>query len=395
MNKTQGGDTVLYWPDTTLELENIQGDKLLFIGYASFHPVGIHEQDLNIQSFQVFQNYPNPVRDYTVVSMHIPEKGTVSIIVTDILGRNVNTTNCILDKGNHSFRYSPGNGKIFFITARWKGINRSIKVLNVGANSGYKHYLDYIGGDNRELHLKASSDKQNFVEESGIQDTAEINQTYTFQFATNISCPGTPTVTYEGQVYNTIQIFSQCWLQENLNAGVLIPSTQDQTDNDTIEKYCLMNNNYWCNLAGGLYLWDEMMSYANQTGGQGICPEGWHIPDDLDWQILEGAADSEYNIGDPEWDSYDWRGSDAGGNLKQTGTENWEPPNTGATDAFGFTAIPAGYIVQNGFWGAGYKTYFWSSNNAVKFYRNLDWNKAMIKRDSGDGPAFSVRCVKN
>ena len=53
-----------------------------------------------------------------------------------------------------------------------------------------------------------------------------------------------------------------------------------------------------------------------------------------------------------EWDNTDWRGSDVGGNLKQTGTSFWDPPNTGATDAFGFSALPGGYVVQGGYWEA-------------------------------------------
>jgi len=58
--------------------------------------------------------------------------------------------------------------------------------------------------------------------ESGIAYTAVEDDTITFQFAYNIPCPGIPTVSYEGQVYNTVQIFSQCWLKENLNVGTMI-----------------------------------------------------------------------------------------------------------------------------------------------------------------------------
>jgi len=156
------------------------------------------------------------------------------------------------------------------------------------------------------------------------------------------------------------------------------------------------DDEYYCNIAGGLYFWNEMMNYTNENAGQGICPEGFHVPDDLEWQVLEGAADSEFEIGDPAWGSNGWRGTDTGGNLKQTGTTYWVYPNTGATDAFGFTALPGGYFVQNAFWGAGYKAYFWSSNPIQRFYRNMDWNQAMIQRNNGGGSAgFSVRCIKN
>ena len=181
-----------------------------------------------------------------------------------------------------------------------------------------------------------------------------------------------------------------------MNVGIMITSSHPQANNDTIEKYCFENNEDLCDLLGGLYKWKEMMQYTNQPAGQGICPNRWHIPDDLDWQILEGTIDSEYGIGNPVWGDNGWRGSDAGGNLKQTGTSLWEPPNTGATDAFGFSAQPAGYFVQNAFWGGGYKAYFWSSKYPQKYFRNMDYNQSNIRRNLGDNvAAFSVRCIKD
>jgi len=218
------------------------------------------------------------------------------------------------------------------------------------------------------------------------------------QFATNMPCPGLDSLLYENQWYHTIQVFGQCWIKENMNVGIMINSGQPQANNELIEKYCFVDDEYFCGLIGGLYSWNEMMQYTNLTGGQGICPTtgGWHIPDDLDWQILEGAVDSEYGIGNPVWGNNGWRGSDAGGNLKQTGTTFWEPPNTGATDAFEFTALPAGYYVQNAFWGGGYKAYFWSSKYPQKYFRNLDWNQKSVQRSPGDyQTAFSVRCIKD
>lgn len=73
MNRTQGGDTILYWPDTTLVLD---------------YQVGNSEIYQNNKTFRVFQNYPNPVIEHTTISLHIPEKDKVNIIVTDIMGRD-------------------------------------------------------------------------------------------------------------------------------------------------------------------------------------------------------------------------------------------------------------------------------------------------------------------
>ena len=52
-------------------------------------------------------------------------------------------------------------------------------------------------------------------------------------------CPGTPTVTYYGKTYNTVQIGNQCWLKENLDVGTMIntnSSSNKQTNNGIIEK---------------------------------------------------------------------------------------------------------------------------------------------------------------
>ena len=396
-NITQGCEVTLYPPDFTLVLiiTGIEDGKT---------------QKSNI--FSLYQNYPNPFAYNTSIQLQVPVKAKVEILISNILGQNLLSFNEILSAGMHTFSFTPGKDPFYFLTANFMGQTKTIKMqcnphkampaisLNhsgqsdlytVFKSSEIMSELPYELGD--ELLMIAYSEST----ESGMVKSPEVSQEYIIQFATNIPCIGNPTVDYEGQTYNTIQIFSQCWLKENLNVGVMIHSSQSQTNNDTIEKYCMSDNEYYCdNFAGGLYFWNEMMKYTNETGGQGICPDGWHIPDDLDWQILEGAVDSDYKIGNQEWENYNWRGADAGGNLKQTGTTSWEPPNNGATDAFGFSALPGGYFVQGGFWGPGHKGYFWSSDYTKKYYRNLDWNQIKVNRKSGgNGLAISVRCIKN
>ena len=99
---------------------------------------------------------------------------------------------------------------------------------------------------------------------------------------------------------------------------------------------------------GGLYTWDQIMS-------DGFCPPGWHVPSIAEWDTLMvfllGAAVS-------------------GGKLKEVGIEHWNAPNTGATDNYGFTMLPAGYYIKrivgnpivNTFGGLGEFTYLWTSN---------------------------------
>jgi uncharacterized protein (TIGR02145 family) len=396
MNRTQGGDTVLYWPDTVL----------------SFNYVGVPEISNENNTFKILQNYPNPVDDKTTLSLYVPEKDKVSIIVADIIGRVIVQNERVLDKGEHSFRFTPGNENMYFFIVRWKGVSSSIKIVSLSSNGG-DCSLIYLGGEPAAPFLKASEATQEFTFspgdqllyfcnadtlQSGILDSPEESTTYTFQFATNIPCPGTPTITYEGQVYNTIQIFSQCWLKENLNVGTMVPGTQEMSNNSIKEKYCYENNPDSCTKFGGLYQWDEMMQYTTQQGVQGICPPSWHLPTDEEWKVLEGAVDSQYGIGDPVWELYEFRGYDAGTNLKTT--SGWYANGNGA-DLFGLSGLPGGYRYFSGgsFYGIGYVGYWWTTtddNSSLGSTRYFQFDHPEVFRSSLDkGSGFSVRCLRD
>ena len=107
-------------------------------------------------------------------------------------------------------------------------------------------------------------------------------------------------------------------------------------DNGDIERYCMLNDIEICNVYGGGYSWTEMMDYPeeDETTGivQGICPAGWHIPSLDEWSTLFEHVGGI---------------SVAGGMLKDTvttgdGTGLWSAPNTGASNQYGFTALPGG-----------------------------------------------------
>lgn len=87
----------------------------------------------------------------------------------------------------------------------------------------------------------------------------------------------------------------------NLNVGTYMESkssTDNQSVDDKLEKYCYDNNESNCTYYGGLYQWAESMglpSSCNTTdcAGQistgnhrGICPSGWHIPKASEWESL-------------------------------------------------------------------------------------------------------------
>ncbi len=239
---------------------------------------------------------------------------------------------------------------------------------------------------------------------NGCTDTDDVTVTV-------ISCPSTVT-DLDGNIYNTVQIGTQCWFKENLNIGTMLNSTtggQLQTNNAIIEKYCCGNNPANCNTYGGLYEWDEMMQYNPSDNGttgttQGICPTGWHIPTHHEWTTLErtictsGTCDTDFPYDTTTWG---WRGTNEGGKLKEACTTHWYSPNTGATNSSGFTALPGGFRFDGDglFSYMGNSAYFWSAtDNSTDFAWGRDLYDGSADVDRGNAyktDGLSVRCLKD
>jgi hypothetical protein len=100
---------------------------------------------------------------------------------------------------------------------------------------------------------------------------------------------------HQGKFYNTVKIGDQCWMAENLDVGTIITGITNQTDNGTTEKYCFNNDPLNCALYGGLYQWNEAMQYVTTPGTQGICPTGWHIPTNAEYQTFSTAVGGDGN----------------------------------------------------------------------------------------------------
>lgn len=206
-------------------------------------------------------------------------------------------------------------------------------------------------------------------------------------------CPGTPTITYENQTYNTVQLGSQCWLRENLNVGIMIDGSSDMQDNDIIEKYCYNNDESNCDIYGGQYRWAEAMQHSIQEEEQGICPSGWHIPSDDEWKSLEGFL----GMSSFDYDDTGWRGIDQGEEMKST--SNWYEYGNG-NNSSGFSGLPGGYITLGGLSDFLYESSFWWSssenNSASAWSRGLDYRYDNICRNSdAKNYGFFIRCIKN
>lgn len=223
----------------------------------------------------------------------------------------------------------------------------------------------------------------------GLKDTLDVAVTDSILVAP-FQC-GINKFKYADKLYNTIQIGTQCWFKENLDAGTRINLNRDQINNGIIEKYCYDDDSSNCAKYGGMYQWAEAVKYQNGTTNsispdpaftgniQGICPGGWHIPTLTEFVTLTGAVGSSGNA------------------LKQ------EDQGTGSgagTNSSGFSGLLAGSRGPDGACAnIGKYAPFWSSTDSYGIYGNSmnlaynDNNILFYQHDKING--FSVRCVKD
>jgi len=158
------------------------------------------------------------------------------------------------------------------------------------------------------------------------------------------------------EIYDSIRTGTQIWLDQNLkttkyNDGTSIPEVTGGTNWDalTTPAFCWYGNDE-STYHTVLYNW-----FTVNTGK--LCPDGWHVPTDADWTTLitfHGGA------------------SIAGTKMREVGTAHWISPNTGATNEYGFTALPGGFRdIDENFKNIYHHSYWWSSTevSATNAYR--------------------------
>ena len=220
------------------------------------------------------------------------------------------------------------------------------------------------------------------------------------------SCPATVT-DVDGNTYNTVQIGNQCWMRENLRTTRYSDGTAialgTSTSTSTAYRYCPDNNAGNVSAYGYLYNWKAVMrnsssSSANPSGVQGICPAGWHVPSDAEWDELTDyvSSQSQYQCGGTSIakalaSATGWSSSSA------TCAVGNNPSGNNAT---GFSALPAGRY-SGVYVRFGEEAYFWSSTDMSRkqvCYRHLDKDKAnesYYYLESYGNIGYSVRCLKD
>lgn len=416
----QNWQETIYYPDTTLTLS-----------------ITAIEDFANVKEFGLTHNVPNPFDGVSDFCLSLPNEGTVSIEVLSMDGRQIAAYSNNLPMGIHSFRVMLTNPQTYIVTARFKNLSSSIKIVNKG-NAG-QISLQYTGENQSYATTVPSNEKGQstnvfhrrdlmayigYAVIDGVEYASQMvrqqQQTsedfvlyFHFQTPEIETCKETPTVTdIDGNVYQTVRIGSQCWMAENLR-------TTHYPNGDSILLYDYGNgwtttpfrwypNNDSSNVGtyGYLYNWRAVMngeasSDASPSGVQGLCPDGWHVPSSPEWTTL---FDYMSNNGQYRCDQYSTTIAKA-----LASTSGWDDfygvrcavgNDPSVNNTSGFNALPAGYSGGGGDGSQfGTSAYFWSAtqsndDNADLLQLSYKFPSIIYYPFSKHLP-FSVRCLKD
>lgn len=193
----------------------------------------------------------------------------------------------------------------------------------------------------------------------------------------------------DGNIYDTVIIGAQIWLKQNLkttkyNNGVDIPTTSLPINNNASAIYQWSYDDDSTNIDtyGRLYTWNV----ANNTNN--VCPTGWHVPDNSDWETLR---------------DYLGGGSIAGAKMKEVGTTHWNETDSTVTNSSGFTALGGGFRGNpSGFNNLGTLGSFWSTTpfgTTDSFPRGTSFNlyannNTFLSSVAVSNNGKSIRCIK-
>ncbi len=206
---------------------------------------------------------------------------------------------------------------------------------------------------------------------------------------------GSFTDSRDNTLYNTVTIYSQTWMAQNLAylPEVCPPNTDcgywvyDYQGTDVSAAKATTNYSDY----GVLYGW-EMAKAA--------CPTGWHLPTTEEWSLLEINIGMEYSL------AYGNRGgNDKGDKLRETGDAHWTWNNTG-TNLAGFNGVPGGQrdVLDGTFKNMGTDSYFWTSSTWGSPGLNINLrilstggsiDRSSYGLDPYKNLGMSVRCVQD
>lgn len=377
---------------------------------------------------------PNPFDGVTSLYCELSECGQMSVEVTDLSGRIVMRQRLeVQQPGRYSCRIALRQPGVYLMTLHQAGKTIPVKLVNTGSggrdavellgvtknsrrdplgnlsSKGSSSHAFQIGDKMRYVAYASGNPSMGVIQYQYESDTVRLAFEPFIEFGDSLPCPGTPTVTdYDGNVYNTVKIGLQCWMRENLRVthyedgrplalGDSIASFTERLYYDYPVKHLpLVKRGYLYNLLAvtdSVFFDDDNPFYV-----QGICPNGWHVPNMWEWDVLRTylSHESEYVCGDEQ--------NNIGRALAAKMLWPYSPYSCtighapSMNNATGFSAYSTGYCLGSEFDNAG--AFFYSSsrlyNQGIAFcyilsYSSKDITEATLSMQLG----LSVRCLKD
>jgi len=195
----------------------------------------------------------------------------------------------------------------------------------------------------------------------------------------------------------TVKIGTQTWQKCNLN---VVPTSANGAATNSA---CYNKEESNCAIYGRLYDWATAMAFPDscnirdcsdqiQQKHRGICPSGWHIPSNADWNALMKYVNPNCE------DDSDCAG--AGTKLKAaSGWNDYEGKSGNGTDNYGFSALPGGEemlgfknVGKDGFWWSASESNYWYTHSWNIFYGSED---VYHYNGSTKNNSYSVRCLQD
>ena len=207
----------------------------------------------------------------------------------------------------------------------------------------------------------------------------------------------------DGKVYKTVTVGDQVWLAEDL---AYLPAVSPAATGSQTESHYYVYGYEGTDVAQAKAT-DNYGTYGvlyNLQAAMTACPEGWHLPSDAEWTLME-----EYLIAN----GHNYDGTAEGNKIAKSlssdsgwavSSDEGTPGNTDYSEyrnKSGFSALPAGEArdASNIFEYMSAATVFWSSTEAgsTAWYRVLYFDEVYSFRNdySAKDTGASVRCIKD
>jgi uncharacterized protein (TIGR02145 family) len=169
--------------------------------------------------------------------------------------------------------------------------------------------------------------------------------------APSFICGASTVSDFDGNAYNTVLIGTQCWTTTNLkvtkyNNGTLIgDSTNSTWGTAMIGARTENKETTGSSISGYVETFGYLYNWYAVNDSRKLCPDGWHVPTDSEWNKLVISIDS----GADTTSTSSVQSTTAGTVMKSEETNTsvgiglgWNPGGSG-TNTSGFSALPGGF----------------------------------------------------